>query len=104
VLGRLFNVTGDAIDNRGAVNYTKRYPIHRRRRRSRSRTQRQRSWKRDQGHRSCLPIYKRRQSRRIWRRRRRQDCCHPGVDQQHRHETWRRFHLCRSRGTEPRRQ
>ena len=29
VLGRLFNVTGDAIDNRGAVNYTKRYPIHR---------------------------------------------------------------------------
>jgi len=29
VLGRLFNVTGDAIDNRGEVNYTKRYPIHR---------------------------------------------------------------------------
>src|SRR5215211_4155893 len=29
VLGRLFNVTGDPIDNRGAVNYTKRYPIHR---------------------------------------------------------------------------
>jgi len=29
VLGRLFNVTGDAIDNRGNVNYTKRYPIHR---------------------------------------------------------------------------
>jgi F-type H+-transporting ATPase subunit beta len=29
VLGRLFNVTGDAIDNRGKVNYTKRYPIHR---------------------------------------------------------------------------
>src|SRR5712691_9184317 len=30
VLGRLFNVTGDVIDNRGPVNYTKRYPIHRR--------------------------------------------------------------------------
>src|ERR1700751_3316804 len=29
VLGRLFNVTGDAIDNRGVVNFTKRYPIHR---------------------------------------------------------------------------
>src|SRR2546430_13272486 len=29
VLGRLFNVTGDAIDNRGNVNYTERYPIHR---------------------------------------------------------------------------
>src|SRR5205823_10027080 len=29
VLGRLFNVTGDPIDNRGPVNYTKRYPIHR---------------------------------------------------------------------------
>src|SRR5216117_4166803 len=29
VLGRLFNVTGDPIDHRGSVNYTKRYPIHR---------------------------------------------------------------------------
>src|SRR5260370_1926679 len=29
VLGRLFNVTGDVIDNRRPVNYTKRYPIHR---------------------------------------------------------------------------
>src|SRR6185369_15111239 len=29
VLGRLFNVTGDAIDNRGPVKYEKRYPIHR---------------------------------------------------------------------------
>src|SRR5882724_11768084 len=29
VLGRLFNVTGDAIDNRGPVKFTKRYPIHR---------------------------------------------------------------------------
>ena len=29
VLGRLFNVTGDPIDNRGAVKFEKRYPIHR---------------------------------------------------------------------------
>jgi F-type H+-transporting ATPase subunit beta len=29
VLGRLFNVTGDAVDNKGEVKYTKRYPIHR---------------------------------------------------------------------------
>src|ERR1700719_2142427 len=29
VLGRLFNVTGEAVDNRGAVTFTKRYPIHR---------------------------------------------------------------------------
>src|SRR5258708_23876835 len=28
-LGRLFNVTGDVIDNRGPVNYTKPYPIQR---------------------------------------------------------------------------
>jgi F-type H+/Na+-transporting ATPase subunit beta len=28
-LGRVFNVTGDPVDNRGRVNYTKRYPIHR---------------------------------------------------------------------------
>src|SRR5947208_4056455 len=29
VLGRVFNVTGDAVDNRGPVNFEKRYPIHR---------------------------------------------------------------------------
>src|SRR4029078_2888424 len=29
VLGRLFNVTGDAIDNRGPVKFEKRYQIHR---------------------------------------------------------------------------
>src|SRR4051812_28014415 len=29
VLGRLFNVTGDPVDNLGEVKYTKRYPIHR---------------------------------------------------------------------------
>src|SRR5216117_4464345 len=29
VLGRLFNVTGDPVDNRGPVSFTKRYPIHR---------------------------------------------------------------------------
>lgn len=29
VLGRIFNVTGDAIDERGPVKYEKRYPIHR---------------------------------------------------------------------------
>src|SRR6201982_1523037 len=26
-LGRVFNVTGDAVDNRGPVQFTKRYPI-----------------------------------------------------------------------------
>src|ERR1700693_4510120 len=29
VLGRVFNVTGEAVDNRGPVKFTKRYPIHR---------------------------------------------------------------------------
>jgi F-type H+-transporting ATPase subunit beta len=29
VLGRIFNVTGDAVDERGDVTYEKRYPIHR---------------------------------------------------------------------------
>src|SRR5205809_2221452 len=28
VLGRLFNVTGDTIDNRGSAKFEKRYPIH----------------------------------------------------------------------------
>src|SRR5258707_7816681 len=29
VLGRLFNITGEAVDNRVPVKFTKRYPIHR---------------------------------------------------------------------------
>jgi F-type H+/Na+-transporting ATPase subunit beta len=29
VLGRVFNVTGDAVDERGPVHFEKRYPIHR---------------------------------------------------------------------------
>lgn len=29
VLGRVFNVTGDPVDNKGPVNAAKRYPIHR---------------------------------------------------------------------------
>src|SRR5437762_11404877 len=29
VLGRLFNVTGDPVDDRGPVKFEKRYPIHR---------------------------------------------------------------------------
>ena len=29
VLGRIFNVTGDVVDERGPVNATKTYPIHR---------------------------------------------------------------------------
>jgi F-type H+-transporting ATPase subunit beta len=29
VLGRVFNVTGDPVDERGPVTYSKRYPIHR---------------------------------------------------------------------------
>ena len=45
VLGRLFNVTGDPIDNRGPVDYTSVTPFIARRRRSPSRTQAQRSWK-----------------------------------------------------------
>jgi len=29
VLGRIFNVTGDVVDEKGPVKYEKRYPIHR---------------------------------------------------------------------------
>jgi F-type H+-transporting ATPase subunit beta len=29
ILGRIFNVTGDPVDERGPVTFTKRYPIHR---------------------------------------------------------------------------
>jgi F-type H+-transporting ATPase subunit beta len=29
ILGRIFNVTGDAVDGKGPVNFVKKYPIHR---------------------------------------------------------------------------
>ncbi|TAG33378.1 MAG: F0F1 ATP synthase subunit beta, partial [Verrucomicrobia bacterium] len=29
ILGRIFNVTGDVVDGKGPVNFTKKYPIHR---------------------------------------------------------------------------
>src|SRR3954469_24624205 len=29
ILGRIFNVTGDAVDGKGAVKFVKKYPIHR---------------------------------------------------------------------------
>jgi len=83
VLGRLFNVTGDAIDNRGPViTRSVTHPFARRRH----------SWSRHYGKDfgngdqviDLIALYKRRQSRRIWRCGRRQNCCHPGANQQHR--------------------
>src|SRR5688572_24651122 len=29
ILGRIFDVTGDVVDGKGPVNFTKKYPIHR---------------------------------------------------------------------------
>ena len=105
VLGRIFNVTGDPVDERGPVNFTKRYPIHRpaptlidqdaKATRARDR---------HQGHRPDLPLHQGRQGRRVRRRGRRQDRRHHGADQQHRQRPRRLFRVRRRRRTHPRRQ
>ena len=97
-LGRIFNVTGDPVDNRGPVAFTKRYPIHRKAPELTDQDmQRHDSRDRHQGHRSDLPVHQGRQSRRVRRRGRRQDRRHPGTDQQHR-ERPRRVLRFRRRG------
>ena len=82
VLGRLFNVTGDPVDNKGEVKFTKRYPIHRKA-----------PDLVDQDTKASiletgikvidldLSVFAGWKGRRVRRRRRRQDRCHPGADQ-----------------------
>jgi F-type H+-transporting ATPase subunit beta len=63
VMGRVLDVTGSPVDERGPVEAEKFYPIHR------------------QGHRSDLPLPERRQSWGVWWRWCGQDRRHHGVDQ-----------------------
>ena len=92
VLGRLFNVTGDPVDNRGPVKFTKRYPIHRPAPRADGAGhQSADSRDRNQSHRFDLSVLERRQGRRVRRRGRRQNGRHHGTDQQHRQEVTAAF-------------
>ena len=104
-LGRVFNVTGDPVDNRGPVKFAKRYPIHRP---APSLTDQDvKAQVLETGIKVIdldLPVYQRWQSRRIRRRRRWQDRRHSRVDQQHRQRAWRIFRLRRCGRTDARRQ
>jgi hypothetical protein len=75
-LGRIMNVIGEPIDERGPDRH--------------------------QGHRPARPVPPRRQDRPVRRRRRRQDRRHPGADQQHRQAARRLLGVRRRRRAHPR--
>ena len=98
VMGRVFDVTGQPVDERGPVKAEKRYPIHR-----------PPPPLVDQSTSPQvlstgikvidldLPVPQGRQGRRVRRRRRRQDRRHHGADQQHRQAPRRRLGVRRRR-------
>ena len=98
VMGRVFDVTGNPVDERGPVDAEKRYPIHRPPPPLADQsTVAAGPDDRHQGHRSDLPVPQGRQGRRVRRRRRRQDRRHHGADQQHRQAPRRRLGVRRRR-------
>ena len=98
-LGRVFNVTGDPVDNLGPVKFTKRYPIHRK---APELTEQDTSATiLETGIKVIdldLSVHEGRQSRRVRRRRCRQNRHHSGTHQQHRDEARRILGVRRSGG------
>ena len=104
-LGRIMNVIGEPIDERGPVPHDKTYTIHR-----------EAPAFEDQAtaaeilvtgikvDRPARPLHQGRQDRPVRRRRRGQDRHHPGADQQHRQGPWRRLGLRRRGRADARRQ
>ena len=102
VLGRLFNVMGQTIDDKGPVHTTKTSPIHK-----------PAPSFEDQNTKSEIyetgikvidliaPVYPRRQGRSVRRRGCRQDSSDPGADQQHCQRAWRHLCLCGCRRADP---
>ena len=91
VMGRVFDVSGKPVDERGPVKTDKYYPIHRPPPPLVDQsTSPAGPSHRHQGHRLDLPFPEGRQGRCVWRCRRRQDCGHHGIDQQHRQAPRRR--------------
>jgi len=85
VMGRIFDVCGNPVDERGPVKAEKRYPIHRPAPKLVDQSPSPASsahW--HQGHRFDLPFPERRQGRCIRRCRHGQDGHHHGADQQYR--------------------
>ena len=102
-LGRILNVVGEPVDERGPVNAkstaadsSRGARIHRPVDRGGN------PGHRHQGGRSARALCARRQDRPVRRRRRRQDRHHHGIDQQHRQETRRLFGVRRRRRAHPR--
>ena len=103
VLGRILNVIGEPVDERGPVKATKRdaHPpaaAHARRAEPQDRGLRDRH----QGHRPARALPARRQDRPLRRRRRRQDRAHHGADQQRRQGARRLLGVRRRRRAHPR--
>ena len=84
-LGRVFNVLGQPIDEKGPVEAEEHYPIHRAGAHLRGADDRDRSLRDGhEGHRPDRAVRQGRQDRRVRRRRRGQDGHHPGADPQRR--------------------
>ncbi len=104
-LGRILNVIGEPIDERGPVNAKMRYPIHRAAPVLRGAGDLRRDpGHRHQGGRPAGALPQGRQGRPVRRRRRRQDRADPGADQQHRQGARRRVGVRRRRRAHARRQ
>ena len=102
-LGRIINVIGEPIDERGPINATQALPDPSRRAELRGPVDLGRNSRhRNQGGRSAGALPERRQDRPVRRRRRRQDGADPGTDQQYRQGAWRRLGVRRRRRADPR--
>ena len=102
-LGRIFNVVGQAVDNRGPVEAAEHYPIHRPAPAFTDQVDPHRGVRdRRQGGRPDRAVHQGRQDRRIRRRRRRQDDHHPGADLLAGARARRLFRVRRGGGAHPR--
>ena len=98
VMGRVFDVTGQPVDDRGPVVAGQVLPDSSSRPDARGTVDvTAAADDRHQGHRPDLPVPQGGQGRRVRRRRRGQDRRHHGADQQHREAPRRRVGVCRRR-------
>ena len=102
-LGRIVNVVGEPVDERGPIETKMKYPDPPRRADLPRPVDRDRDpGDRHQGHRPDRALPEGRQGRPVRRRRRRQDRHHHGADQQHRQGARRLFGVRRRRRAHPR--
>ena len=103
VLGRVFNVLGEPIDGKGALDDAPTLPIYRDPPAFRpAGSGRADPGDRHQGHRPALSVCPRRKDRAVRRSRRGQERADPGADPQHRDASWRPFGRRRRRRADQR--